>query len=113
PDVSADRRYVAARPQTRSEVATPLIIEGRTIGVFNLESDVDDAYHDGHLEMLTAFAAHAAVGVERAQVATELLERRRLEKELAIAREIQQSFLPKGPPHVPGFDIAGTSIPHD
>jgi sigma-B regulation protein RsbU (phosphoserine phosphatase) len=113
PDVTTDRRYVAARPETRSEVATPLVIEGRTIGVFNLESDLEDAYHDGHLELLTAFAAQAAVAVERAQIAQDLLERRRLEKELAIAREIQQSFLPKSPPHVPGFDLAGTSIPHD
>ncbi len=113
PDVSADPRYVAARPQTRSEVAAPLLIEGRTIGVFNLESDLDDAYHDGHLELLSAFAAQAAVAVERARVATDLLERRRLEKELAIARDIQQSFLPAGSPHVPGFDLAGTSIPHD
>jgi serine phosphatase RsbU (regulator of sigma subunit) len=113
PDVAADRRYVAARPQTRSELATPMVIEGRTIGVFNLESDLDDAYHDGHLELLSAFAAQAAVAVERAQVAHDRLERRRLEKELAIARDIQQSFLPAGAPIVPGFDLAGTSISHD
>ncbi|MEK7331237.1 MAG: PP2C family protein-serine/threonine phosphatase, partial [Candidatus Eisenbacteria bacterium] len=43
----------------------------------------------------------------------ELLERRRLEKELAIAREIQASFLPEVAPVVPGFDLAGTTIPHD
>ena len=113
PDVTTDRRYVAARPQTRSEVATPLVIAGRTIGVFNLESDLDDAYHDGHLELLSAFAAQAAVAIERAQVAHDLVERRRLEKELAIARDIQQSFLPKGAPSIPGFDLAGTSISHD
>ena len=113
PDVRTDRRYVAARPQTRSELATPMVIEGRTIGVFNLESDLDDAYHDGHLELLSAFAAQAAVAVERAQIAQDLLERRQLKKELAIARDIQQSFLPKGAPSVPGFDLAGTSISHD
>ncbi len=113
PDVRADARYVAARPQSRSEIATPLLNEGRVIGVFNLESDLEDAYHAGHLELLEAFAAQAAVAVERAHSAHERLERRRLEKELAIARDIQRSFLPSGAPRVPGFDLAGTTITHD
>jgi GAF domain-containing protein len=77
PDVRRDSRYVAARPETRSELAAPLTIEGRTIGVFNLESDLEDAYHEGHLDIVRAFAAQAAVAVERARVTRELLERLR------------------------------------
>ena len=113
PDVRRDRRYVSARAETRSELAAPLVLEGRTIGVFNLESDREDAYHDDHLEMLAVFAAHAAVSIERARLTRELLDRRRLEKELAIAREIQASFLPKRAPEVPGFELAGATQPHD
>jgi len=89
------------------------VFEGKAIGVFNLESDLDDLYHEGHLELLSAFAAQAAVAVERARAAHDQLERRRLEKELAIAREIQKSFLPSSAPVVPGFDLAGTTITHD
>ncbi len=113
PDVSADRRYVAARSSTRSEIAAPLMVDGRVVGVFNLESDHVDTYHDGHLELLLAFASQAALAVERARTARDRVERRRLEKELAIARDIQQSFLPASAPRVPGFDLAGTSISHD
>ncbi len=113
PDVRRDARYVVARPETRSELAAPLIVEGRTIGVFNLESNMDDAYHEGHLDMVTAFASQAAVAIERARLTRELLERRHLEKELAIARDIQVSFLPKSNPVLSGFDLAGTSRPHD
>ena len=112
PDVRKDTRYVAARPETRSELAAPLLVEGRTIGVFNLESDLEDAFHDGHLELLTAFASHAAVAVERARLTRELLERRRLEKELAIARDIQLSFLPKSAPVISGYELAGAARPH-
>ena len=112
PDVRKDPRYVAARLTTRSELAAPLVVEGRTIGVFNLESDHDDAFHEGHLELVTAFASHAAVAVERALLTRALLERRRFEKELAIAREIQLSFLPKSAPQIPGFDLAGAARPH-
>ncbi len=113
PDVSRDRRYVRSRPTTRSELAAPLVLEGRTIGVFNLECDQEDAYHEGHLELLAVFAAQASVALERARLTRELLERRRLEKELAIAREIQASFLPKRAPEVPGFELAGATQPHD
>ena len=113
PDVSSDRRYVAARVETRSEIAAPLVLEGRTIGVFNLESNMPDAYHEGHLDLLTAFAAQAATAVERARTARDLVEQRRLERELAIARQIQASFLPEKAPHVEGFDLAGTTQAHD
>src|SRR4029077_15859395 len=58
-------------------------------------------------------AAQCAVAIERARLTRELLERRHLEKELAIAREIQLSFLPKSDPVIAGFDVAGTSRPHD
>ena len=113
PDVQRDARYVAARLSTRSEIAAPLLVEGRVVGVFYLESDHEDAYHEGHLELLVAFAAQAALAVERARTARDRVERRRLEKELAIARDIQRSFLPAAPPRIPGFDLAGTSISHD
>ena len=112
PDVRTDSRYVAARAATRSELAAPLKVEGRTIGVFNLENDLEDFFHENHLELLTAFASHAAVAIERARLTRELLERRRLEKELAIAREIQLSFLPKRAPEIPGFELAGTARTH-
>lgn len=113
PDVARDPRYVTARPETRSELAAPMVVEGQLVGVFNLESDHDDAYHEGHLELLSAFAAQAAVAVQRARIGRDMVERRRLERELAIARDIQRSFLPSRAPDVPGFDLAGTSISHD
>jgi phosphoserine phosphatase RsbU/P len=113
PDVSKDPRYVTARPGTRSELAAPMVVDGQLIGVFNLESDLDDAYHEGHLELLSAFAAQAAVALQRARIGRDLVEQKRLERELAIARDIQRSFLPSGAPDVPGFDVAGTSISHD
>ena len=111
-DVHRDPRYVAARSETRSELAAPLVFHGRTIGVFNLESDLEDAYHEGHLELLAAFATQAAVAIERVRITKERVEQRRLEKELAIAREIQESFLPKRAPEIPGFELAGTARAH-
>jgi len=40
-----------------------------------------------------------------------LLEKERLEADLALARDIQQRMLPQSPPSIPGLDVAGLSIP--
>jgi sigma-B regulation protein RsbU (phosphoserine phosphatase) len=112
PDTSLDTRYIAARPTTRSEMACPLIAEGKVIGVFNLESDREDTYTDAHLEVLQAFASQGAAAIERARLLEVAEVNRQLERELAIARQIQTSFLPKSSPQVPGFDIAGINLPY-
>jgi serine phosphatase RsbU (regulator of sigma subunit) len=112
PDTSRDRRYVNARPTTCSELAAPLVLEGETVGVFNLESDRPDAYHEEHLELLAGLAVQAALAIERARALRERMERRHLERELAIARAIQDSFLPKSAPVLEHFDIAGMTRPH-
>lgn len=110
PDARKDRRYVAARSSTRSEMACPIVSQGRIIGVFNLENDDLDAYHEGHLEFLKTFASQAAAAIERARLVDQALEARNLERELEIARGIQASFLPKQAPLVPGIDVAGLNI---
>ncbi len=111
-DARSDTRYLVARPQTRSELACPIVSQGRIIGVFNLENDELDAYHEGHLEFLKTFASQAAAAIERARLLTEVLSARNLERELEIARGIQASFLPTTPPAVPGLDLAGLNIPY-
>jgi len=109
-DTAKDRRYVAARHSTRSEMACPIASQGRIIGVFNLENDDPDAYHDGHLEFLKTFASQAAAAIERARLLDAALEARNLEKELEIARGIQASFLPEKPPAMPGLDLYGINL---
>ena len=112
PDTSTDKRYLAARATTRSEMACPMIAGGKVIGVFNLESDREDTYSEGHLEVLLAFASQAAAAIERARLLDEAMARRHLERELAIAREIQTSFLPKADPQVAGYEISGVNLPY-
>jgi len=109
-DTASDRRYVAARHSTRSELACPIVSQGRIIGVFNLENDDPDAYHEGHLEFLKTFASQAAAAIERARLLDAALEARNLEKELEIARGIQESFLPDRPPVMPGLDLYGINL---
>jgi len=110
PDAMKDKRYVAARPSTRSEMACPIVGQGRIIGVFNLENDDTDAYHEGHLEFLKTFASQAAAAIERARLLDAALEARNLERELEIARGIQESFLPEKAPEMAGLDLHGINL---
>ncbi|KPJ66281.1 hypothetical protein AMJ44_08605 [candidate division WOR-1 bacterium DG_54_3] len=110
PNVKEDARYIEARVETRSGMAVPIISNQRTIGVFSLESNELNAYEGDDLELLDAFASLAAISIERAREHEEILEKRKLEEELSIARGIQKTFLPDKHPKIPGFDISGINI---
>jgi len=112
-DVRNDPRYRNARDETRSEMVAPIRIGSEVIGAFNLESDEPDAYETEDMELLTAFAAQAAVAIERTRLHEEVLEKRRLDEEVTIGQRIQRSFLPARNPEVPGFDIAGANYSSD
>ncbi len=111
PDVSADDRYVDARPSTRSEIVVPISLDDRVIGVVNLESDHLNAYRRQDLSLMSAFASQAAISMERARLHEELIAGQKLSEQLNIARSIQQTFLPRKNPDIDGYDISGTNIP--
>jgi sigma-B regulation protein RsbU (phosphoserine phosphatase) len=113
PNVKKDPRYIEARVETESGMVVPIISNERIIGVFSIESNKLDAYDEEDLELLDAFASLAAISIERAREHQEILEKRKLEEELSIARGIQKTFLPKKHPEMPGFDISGINIPSE
>jgi sigma-B regulation protein RsbU (phosphoserine phosphatase) len=111
PDVRRDRRYIKGRDQTLSEIAVPVFLSGQVIGALNLESDQVGTYSEVDVEMLQFFANAAAISIERAVLHRQLLQKKVLETQLEIAREVQASLLPKAPPQIPGYDIAGLNLP--
>ena len=113
PDVKDDSRYIEAKVETKSGMVVPIVSQNRIIGVFSLESDEPNAYTHDDLELLEAFASLAAISLERARQHEEILEKRKLEEELSIAKRIQQSFLPREKPQFSGFDISGINIPSE
>jgi sigma-B regulation protein RsbU (phosphoserine phosphatase) len=106
PDVSADKRYVNARRETRSEVVAPIISNDSVIGVFDLESDDLGAYGEDDKELLMLLASQVAIIVEKAMLHEQLVEKKRLEAQLEVARDVQLALLPERDPEVDGFDIS-------
>jgi sigma-B regulation protein RsbU (phosphoserine phosphatase) len=94
PDVHADPRYINVDPKTKSEVAVPIRRGKELLGVFNLESHRYAAFTPRQIRLLEAFAGSAAVAIQNARLYRQTLEKRELEKDLYIARHIQQALLP-------------------
>jgi sigma-B regulation protein RsbU (phosphoserine phosphatase) len=112
-DVNKDRHYIPLLPETKSEIAVPLLSRGRVVGVFNVESEYLNAYSNEDLALLETFASEAAVSIERALLYKQTMEQKSFKDELEIARRIQATFLPKESPQKQGYDISGLNIPSE
>lgn len=106
-DTSKDPRYIASHPDIRSEVAVPLVVQDRVVGVMDLESERFGFFTDDHVRTLTVLAPQIASSVDNARLYEELATReRRMEDDLTAARELQRVLLPDGAPEIEGMEAA-------
>ena len=105
-NVREDKRYVNARKGTRSEMVAPIIVNDEVMGVFDLESDDLSAYTEDDRQILLLLASQVAIIVEKAMLHEQLVEKKRLEAQLEVARQVQLALLPDHDPVVEGFDIS-------
>jgi sigma-B regulation protein RsbU (phosphoserine phosphatase) len=107
-DVSQDPRYIKLVPDVRSELAIPLLLKDRCIGVVDLESPELDAFTKRDVEILTLLASQAAVAIENARLYDAVRQNEeRMEKELRFAQRVQTALLPAGPPkRLKGVEVA-------
>jgi sigma-B regulation protein RsbU (phosphoserine phosphatase) len=112
PDVRKDPYYIVCEESTLSEVAIPLVVDGKLVGVFSASHHELDGFPREQLRMLQGLCDHLAVAVHNARrFQHERHERERMSYEEREARVIQQALLPKSSPYIPGFCISGLSIP--
>ena len=111
-DVSKDPRYVAANPETRSELAVPLIYKDKVIGVLDLEHTRRGFFTEEHKRTITTLAAQIAIAIENAQLYEQIArQERRLERDLSLARELQMRLLPQARPKLAHLDVAAKFVP--
>jgi phosphoserine phosphatase RsbU/P len=112
PDVSTDPYYIRCEETTRSEVAIPLHVNGKLVGVFSASHPELDAFPPEQIRLLQALCSHIAVAIQNARAfQKERQAREAMSREAHEARVIQQALLPKSSPYIPGFAISGLSIP--
>jgi phosphoserine phosphatase RsbU/P len=112
PDVRKDSRYIEANPETRSELAVPLIYKDKVIGVLDLEHTRRGFFTEEHQRTMTTLAAQIAIAVENARLYEEIeRQERRLERDLLLARELQGRLLPQTSPKLAHLDVAAKFVP--
>ena len=106
-DTLNDPRYIASHPDIRSEVAIPLIVQDRVVGIMDLESERIGYFTEDHVRLLGLLAPQIAGSVENARLYEELASReQRMNQDLQAARKLQTVLLPRQAPETEGLDIA-------
>ncbi|HET7108707.1 MAG TPA: GAF domain-containing SpoIIE family protein phosphatase [Candidatus Acidoferrum sp.] len=107
PDVATDPRYLMVNPETRSELAIPMIFKGKVIGVLDLESPQLHYFTEEHVQTLTILAANLAVSLENARLYEQVArDEARMERDLQAAKRIQGALLRPVPTDDYGLDVA-------
>jgi phosphoserine phosphatase RsbU/P len=112
PDVAKDARYLNTNPETKSELAVPLVYKDKVIGVLDLEHTRRGFFTEEHQRTITTLAAQVAIAIENARLYEEIArQERRLERDLSLARELQVRLLPQGRPKLSHLDVAAKFVP--
>ncbi|MFV2072381.1 MAG: SpoIIE family protein phosphatase, partial [Thermoanaerobaculales bacterium] len=115
-DAQTDERFYEAMSLVdagvRSLLAAPLLDPDGALGLIVLGSRLTvRQFEEEDMELLASLASVAAMRIRNVHLAEEAEERRRLEHEVDLAREIQISLLPDSLPEVEGWEIVAGNIP--
>jgi len=119
PDAYADARFnpdVDKKTgfRTRNMLTFPLVgHDGDLVGVLQVLNKKGDPFDPDDEESAGILSSLAGVAIQRQMLLEEYAEKKKLERDLDLARDIQQNLLPKSCPAAPGFDIAGWNKPAD
>lgn len=119
PDCYADPRFnrdvdKKTGYHTRCSLTVPLIgLEDELVGVTQLLNPTKPTFDADDERVAEALASQAAVAIQRARLIEERMVKLRMERDLALARQIQLDVLPKDLPECEGYDLATFSQPAD
>ena len=100
--------------QIRTVLCVPIMFKSELLGVLIMANKKSGAsFSKDDLRLLTIIAAQSGQLIRNSQMQVEIIEKKRLEYELDLARQIQQKLLPAGPPEFAGVDVASYFRPHE
>jgi serine phosphatase RsbU (regulator of sigma subunit)/pSer/pThr/pTyr-binding forkhead associated (FHA) protein len=108
-DAASDERFGMAQSiadfSIRSMICAPMIgLDGQPIGVIQIDTLNQRArFTDQDLEVLASVASQAAIAIDNAKMHEQVMVQRALQRDLELARRMQRSLLPSGPPQVAGY----------
>lgn len=99
--------------QIKSAVCTPLVYQNQVLGVLYVDT-LDPSSHyftQDEMELLTGIANQAATAIANSRLHERVVNQKRLERELEIARNIQINLLPREFPDLEGVTFSAMSLP--
>ena len=87
--------------------------QGELVGVLQVLNKKNGPFTEHEEELADTLCSLAGVAVQRQMLLDDYAEKQKLERDLSLAREIQQSLIPDEDPVVEGYDIAGFNQPAD
>jgi phosphoserine phosphatase RsbU/P len=88
-DVSKEENYINANPDVVSELAVPLIVKNRVIGVVDIQSEYPSYFTEEHQRLLELTASRMAIAIENARLYTRVA---RQAQTLAVLNEISREI---------------------
>jgi phosphoserine phosphatase len=119
PDAYADERFNPEIDRktgyrTRNILSFPLLgFDNTAVGVLQVLNKNNGSFDPWDEELVRTFGAQVGVAVQRQMLLEQYAEKQRIQRDLNIARSIQQGYIPKEPAAVEGFDVAGWNKPAD
>lgn len=101
----------SGRRQEALLMHAPMLYAGAVLGVLNVRCDPGSGFSQGDLDLLTALASHAAMALQNAKLHQASLAQQRLQRDLALAQQIQKSFLPLTLPRAHGLAFSAEYRP--
>jgi sigma-B regulation protein RsbU (phosphoserine phosphatase) len=115
---AADERFrgVGWDVDVDSLLSVPMMVKSEIIGVLTVynkrkQPGANGGFTEEDQRLLAIIAAQSAQVVENARLHEAELTLHRMNEELKLASRIQEDLLPKESPTIPGYDVAGISVP--
>lgn len=114
-DAQVDPRFQASesiiQTNTHSAMCVPLWNNREIIGVIYADRIFHlDRFSEDDLKLLTLLSNLAAIKIENAKLIQQAIEKEKMERELALASQIQKNLLPGKNPECENYDIAGYNL---
>jgi phosphoserine phosphatase RsbU/P len=91
----------------RAILCAPMLVQARLVGVVYVDTSMRTGmFSDADRDLLMVVAGQAGTAIENARLYAVAVEKGRLERELQMAREIQEALLPTRLPEYRGYDVA-------
>jgi sigma-B regulation protein RsbU (phosphoserine phosphatase) len=106
-----DTRYKAGQSiimkGLRAILCAPMMVKDRLLGVVYVDTSIrTGSFKESDLFLLSAVSGQAAIAIENARLYRVAVEKGRMERELQMARAIQESLLPRRMPEIAGYEVA-------